>query len=197
VGIKIAKLDIQLPNQHTESLYTVPHSPARQDREEVKTYPSNDYGYAARKSPARGAATGTPEPQILVIFGASGDLTQQAGPSLQNEAGDAFRQPLVGVARRDWSHDYFREHMREGSSSFPTVSVHRTCGTLPKVCSTALVTSTIQKATKTERFLERVGRGGTLGNRVFYLSVSPKYFAEAIQQLGAAGMLDDRSRLAW
>jgi len=26
---------------------------------------------------------------------------------------------------------------------------------------------------------------------VFYLSVSPKYFAEAIQQLGAAGMLDD------
>ena len=41
------------------------------------------------------------------------------------------------------------------------------------------------------------GRRGTMGNRVFYLAVSPKFFSEAIQQLGAAHMLDDpmKSRL--
>ena len=32
---------------------------------------------------------------------------------------------------------------------------------------------------------------GTRGNRVFYLSVAPRYFGEATQQLGAAGMLVD------
>jgi glucose-6-phosphate 1-dehydrogenase len=35
------------------------------------------------------------------------------------------------------------------------------------------------------------GRRGTMGNRVFYLSVSPNFFTPAIQQLGAAGMLAD------
>ena len=35
---------------------------------------------------------------------------------------------------------------------------------------------------------------GTRGNRVFYLSVAPRYFGEATQQLGAAGMLVDTKK---
>jgi glucose-6-phosphate 1-dehydrogenase len=35
---------------------------------------------------------------------------------------------------------------------------------------------------------------GTRGNRVFYLSVAPRFFGEATEQLGEAGMLADPSK---
>jgi glucose-6-phosphate 1-dehydrogenase len=45
---------------------------------------------------------------------------------------------------------------------------------------------------KLKSFLEELDTlRGTRGNRVFYLSVAPRYFAEATQQLGFAGMLED------
>ena len=59
-----------------------------------------------------------PEPQILVIFGASGDLTQRKlVPAIYQMKRDRRLPPettVVGVARRPCSHDYFREQMREG-----------------------------------------------------------------------------------
>ena len=63
-----------------------------------------------------------PEPQILVIFGASGDLTQRKlVPAIYQMKRDRRLPPettVVGVARRPWSHDYFREQMREGTEEF-------------------------------------------------------------------------------
>ncbi|MGC1195588.1 MAG: glucose-6-phosphate dehydrogenase, partial [Geitlerinemataceae cyanobacterium] len=63
-----------------------------------------------------------PEPQILVIFGASGDLTQRKLiPSIYQMKLERRLPPeltIVGVARRDWSHDFFREHLREGIEQF-------------------------------------------------------------------------------
>ena len=45
---------------------------------------------------------------------------------------------------------------------------------------------------KLKAFLAELdGKRGTQGNRVFYLSVSPKFFVPAIKNLGAAGMLED------
>ena len=61
---------------------------------------------------------GMPEPQIIVIFGASGDLTWRklvpALYKLRKERRIAPETTIVGVARRDWSHEYFREQMRKG-----------------------------------------------------------------------------------
>ena len=63
-----------------------------------------------------------PAPQILVIFGASGDLTQRKlVPALYQMRQERRLPPeitIVGVARREWSHDFFREHMREGVEEF-------------------------------------------------------------------------------
>lgn len=57
----------------------------------------------------------TPEPQILVIFGASGDLTQRklvpALYKLRRERRLPPETTIVGVARRDWSDEYFREQI--------------------------------------------------------------------------------------
>ena len=61
---------------------------------------------------------GMPEPQIIVIFGASGDLTwRKLVPALYKLRREGRIPPeitVVGVARREWSHEYFREQMEKG-----------------------------------------------------------------------------------
>jgi glucose-6-phosphate 1-dehydrogenase len=140
----------------------------------------------------------TPDPQILVIYGASGDLTQRklvpALYKLRRERRIAPETTIVGFARRDWSDDFFREHMREGVEQFSdgigpedlwqdfAQGLFYCAGDIDKP----------ESYQKLKKLLEELDeKRGTRGNRVFYLSVSPKFFAEAIQQLGAANMLED------
>ena len=64
----------------------------------------------------------TPEPLIMVIFGASGDLTQRKlVPAIYKMKQERRLPPeltIVGVSRRDWSHEYFREQMCQGIEEF-------------------------------------------------------------------------------
>jgi glucose-6-phosphate 1-dehydrogenase len=139
-----------------------------------------------------------PEPQILVIFGASGDLTQRklvpALYKLRRERRIPPETTIVGVARRDWSHDYFREQMREGIEQFSdgigSEELWQDFAQGLFYCSGDI--DNPESYQKLKDFLTQLdGKRGTRGNRVFYLSVAPKFFAEAIQQLGATGMLED------
>ncbi|MBD1943628.1 glucose-6-phosphate dehydrogenase [Coleofasciculus sp. FACHB-712] len=139
-----------------------------------------------------------PEPQILVIFGASGDLTQRKLVPALYQMKLQRRLPaemtIVGVARREWSHDYFREQMREGIEEFSdgigseelwhdfAQGLYYCPGDIDKP----------ESYQKLKAFLAELdGQRGTRGNRVFYLSVSPNFFPEALRQLGTAGMLND------
>jgi glucose-6-phosphate 1-dehydrogenase len=139
-----------------------------------------------------------PEPQILTIFGASGDLThRKLIPALYQMRLDRRLPPeitIVGVARRDWSHEYFREHSRQGIEEFGNGIQDETAwnefaqglyycpGDIDKP----------ESYQKLKAFLGEIDtERRTMGNRVFYLSVSPNFFPEAIKQLGAAGMLSD------
>ena len=142
-----------------------------------------------------------PEPQILIIFGASGDLTQRKlVPSIYQMMRERKLPPeltIVGVARRDWSHDFFREHLREGVEEFGggigteaqwedfAKGLYYCAGNMDQP----------ESYQKLKAFLSELDeQRGTLGNRVFYLSVAPRFFAEATQQLGAAGMLTDPAK---
>ncbi|NES93392.1 glucose-6-phosphate dehydrogenase, partial [Okeania sp. SIO2B9] len=139
-----------------------------------------------------------PEPQILIIFGASGDLTQRKlVPALYQMKLERRLPPeltIVGVARREWSHDYFREQMRTGVEEFGgglqseelwndfAKGIFYSPGNIDKP----------EDYQKLKEFLSQLDEErGTRGNRVFYLSVAPRFFGEAAQQLGAAGMLED------
>lgn len=145
-----------------------------------------------------------PEPQILVIFGASGDLTQRklvpALYKLRRERHIPPETTIVGVARRDWSHDHFREQMREGIEQFSdgigSEELWQEFAQGLFYCSGDIDNPESYQKLK-DLLNELDGKRGTRGNRVFYLSVAPKFFAEAIQQLGATGMLEDplKSRL--
>src|SRR5919106_5386531 len=58
------------------------------------------------------------EPCTMVICGATGDLTERKlGPALYNLLLGGFLPPeftVVGFARRKWSDEEFREHLRQG-----------------------------------------------------------------------------------
>ena len=140
----------------------------------------------------------TPEPLIMVIFGASGDLTQRKLVPAIYQLKRGRRLPpemtIVGVARREWSHDYFREQMREGIEQFSdgigNEEIWKDFAEGLFYCSGNMDQS--ESYQKLKVFLEELdGRRGTRGNRVFYLAVSPKFFPPAIRELGAAGMLSD------
>jgi len=140
----------------------------------------------------------TPEPLILVIFGASGDLTQRklvpALYQLKRERRLPAELTIVGTARREWSHDYFRQQMRQGIEEFSdgigseeywqdfAQGLYYFPGNMDDPESYA----------KMKVFLEELdGMRGTRGNRVFYLAVSPNFFPPGLKNLGAAGMLKD------
>lgn len=142
-----------------------------------------------------------PEPQILVIFGASGDLTQRKLiPAIYQMKLERRLPPeltIVGVARREWSDDYFREQMREGVENFG--------GGLGReeiwndfARGLFYFSADIDKQDdylRLKAYLQDLDeKRGTRGNRVFYLAVAPRFFGEAMQQLGAAGMLADPAK---
>ncbi len=140
----------------------------------------------------------TPEPLILVIFGASGDLTaRKLIPAVYNLKQQRRLPPeltIVGVARRDWSHDYFREQMRKGLEEYAQgVGAEELWQDFAQglfYCSADM--DDPQGYQKLNALLTELDeKRGTRGNRVFYLAVSPKFFPEAIMQLGQAGMIKD------
>ncbi|MEG4404949.1 glucose-6-phosphate dehydrogenase [Microcoleus sp. MON2_D5] len=142
-----------------------------------------------------------PEPQILVIFGASGDLTQRKlVPAIYQMKRDRRLPPettVVGVARRPWSHDYFREQMREGIEEFGggigneefwqdfAKGLYYCPGDIDNPESYQKLKAFLAELDEERR---------TRGNHIFYLSVSPNFFPEAIRQLGAAQMLVDPAK---
>ncbi|MGB3516009.1 MAG: glucose-6-phosphate dehydrogenase [Elainellaceae cyanobacterium] len=142
-----------------------------------------------------------PEPQILTIFGASGDLThRKLIPAIYQMKLERKLPPeltIVGVARRDWSHDYFREHSYKGIQEFGGGIVSEEIwNDFAKglfYCSGDIDNPSSYH--KLKAFLGELDeQRGTRGNRVFYLSVAPRFFAEATQQLGTAGMLTDPAK---
>jgi glucose-6-phosphate 1-dehydrogenase len=142
-----------------------------------------------------------PDPQILVIFGASGDLThRKLIPAIYQMKLERKLPPeltIVGVARRDWSHDYFREHSHQGIEDFGggigNEEVWKDFAQGLFYCSGDIDNPSSYH--KLKAFLGELDeKRGTRGNRVFYLSVAPRFFAEATQQLGTAGMLADPSK---
>jgi len=146
----------------------------------------------------------TPPPAAIVFYGASGDLVKRKlVPALYHLRRERKLSPetcIVGVARREWSHDYFRQQMREGIEEFSdgigneeiwkdfAENLFYSPGDIDNSESYQKLNTLLSEIDKTR---------GTRGNRVFYLSVAPKFFPEAIRQLGASGMLNDptKSRL--
>jgi glucose-6-phosphate 1-dehydrogenase len=135
-----------------------------------------------------------PEPLIMTIFGASGDLTKRkllpALFHLEQNGLLPAKFHIVGVARRPLG-DEFAPDMREGIVEFGGVD-----NSDPKLDNFAKKVSYFAlnfddpghyQALKAEldRIASEVGIGN---NRLYYLATAPEFFAGIIENLGAQGM---------
>ncbi len=128
----------------------------------------------------------------VIILGASGDLTaRKLVPALFAAHSDRLyphEVQLVGVARRPWNDDTFRDHLN--------LNAPRPEGYDPAVWEAFLKRTsyvethleTTEDFTKLRTELDR--RAGRPANRVFYLAIKPELFLPSVQNLAAAGLLE-------
>ena len=143
-----------------------------------------------------------PEPGILVIFGASGDLTKRKLLPALFHLRQADLLPkdfaIVGVARRPLGNE-FAEDMREGIVEFGGVDASD-----PKLEDFAKHISYFPlnfddpasyAGLKAE--LDRIDKERNIGGkRLFYLATAPEFFADIVENLGAQGMAQPEKGVA-
>lgn len=131
------------------------------------------------------------DPCILVIFGATGDLTaRKLIPAIYNLAREGLLPShfaCVGFARREKSHEQFRKEMLDAVNKFSrTKPVDEA---IWKNFSEQLfyhISNFDEDAgyDALNHFLEEIdAKIGTKGNRVFYLSTQPSFFPEVVEKL--------------
>lgn len=142
----------------------------------------------------------TASPCVVVIFGASGDLTKRklvpALFRLSQERLLPTEFAIVGISRSPMSDQEFRDRMKQALATYADIKrldeevwnnfaqgIHYLPGDLGDA-------TTYQQL---GQLLNRIDeQRGTGGNRVFYLSTAPSQYSEAIHQLGAAGLSEQR-----
>jgi glucose-6-phosphate 1-dehydrogenase len=135
-----------------------------------------------------------PEAGILVIFGASGDLTKRKLlPALFHleQAGLLPRNfTIVGVARRPLGGE-FAADMRQGIVEFGGVEASdpKLDNFVGHISYFALKFDDASGYAGLKAELDRIAAEKGIGaNRLFYLATAPEYFAPIIENLGAQGM---------
>ncbi|MDQ2922003.1 MAG: glucose-6-phosphate dehydrogenase [Acidobacteriota bacterium] len=138
----------------------------------------------------------TAEPCTVVIFGASGDLTKRKlVPALYRLVQQRLLPAefgIVGLARTEMSDDGFRVKMRGSVAQFSeakTVDDEVWQSFAQGLYYLTADIGTADDYRKLAELLDRIDRErGTGGNRLFYLSVAPRFYAAAVEQLGRAGL---------
>jgi len=136
-----------------------------------------------------------PEPGVVVIFGASGDLTSRKLVPALYELASQRKLPMefaiVGISRTEMGHEEFRKKLRE------TLEEHVSGGVSDDVwesfSSGIFYLAGDSKKPETygelKGFLKEIdSERGMRGNRAFYLSASPSLFPTIVGNLGEAGM---------
>lgn len=143
-----------------------------------------------------------PAPCIMVIFGASGDLTRRKLiPALYNLALERLLPvgfTVVGFARHEDDDESFRAKMRESVDEFSrrtpvddavwesfSQGLHYVQGDFTKGDAYAGLAS---------RLTELDGQRGTLGNRMFYLATPPDFYDDIIELIGHHKLNDGPER---
>lgn len=137
------------------------------------------------------------DPCVMVIFGATGDLTgRKLLPALYNLAHDGelpAHFACVGFARRPKSHEQWRGEMHED-----IVRYSRTQPVDEEVWRSFAQSLYYHRAEFNDdegyhslgTFLKEIdARHGTAGNRIYYLSTPPNYFSPIIEKLHAHQLL--------
>ena len=140
-----------------------------------------------------------PEPSCLVIFGASGDLTQRKLiPGLYSLAHEGLLpngQTIIGFARADMSDEQFRANMRKACEEH--ARTRPVDDAVWDSFSRGLFYVRGEFADRDayirlrERLEEFDRSRGTGGRRLYYLAVPPEFFDDISRHLGEEKMVND------
>jgi glucose-6-phosphate 1-dehydrogenase len=137
----------------------------------------------------------TPLPCVMVIFGASGDLTKRKLiPALCNLAKDNLlsRQfAIIGFASNDLNTDSFRKILTEEGPKYASAQIDLKEWDWLKE-RIYYVKGDFQDPEAYKRLAQQIAAAenahDTHGNKFFYLAVAPRFFSPIVQQLGQAGV---------
>ncbi len=149
----------------------------------------------------QGQTSRVPDPCVIVIFGATGDLTsRKLVPALYNLAREgqlSSQFACIGFARRPKSNEDFRTEMKKAVSDFSRIK---------PLDETFWKTFEQQIFYHVSEFHEDTGyenlkkllddldiRLGTRGNRIFYLSTQPSFFTLIAEKLHKFGLIYDEN----
>jgi glucose-6-phosphate 1-dehydrogenase len=144
----------------------------------------------------------TAEPCIVVIFGASGDLARRKLlPALYRLVQERLLPAefaIVGLARTEMSSDEFRARMKEAVEEFSEAKSVDEEVWNSFAQGLHYLTADINNPADYEKLSELLAQvdveRGTQGNRLFYLSVAPKFYSEAVKQLGLHGLAKPKEK---
>lgn len=154
---------------------------------EKKTSPLQEIGRTTRNI----------DPCVVVIFGATGDLTgRRLVPALYNLGRDGLLPPnfaCVGFARREKTHQQFREELKGDISTYSRTKPLDDpfwANFSEQIFYHPSAFDSDEGYQSLGSFLNQLdARYGTRGNRIFYLSVQPKYFPVIIEKLHQAKLI--------
>ena len=140
-------------------------------------------------------------PTVIVIFGATGDLTwRKLVPAIYNLYLDKWipeNFSMIGIGHTDQTEADFRKHLHDGVDKFS-----RKGKTQKKEwdhfaqCLTYYKGEFTDKSTYTnvEKQIKQLEKTwGTPANRIYYMAVPPMFFEQIATSIGAAGMAKDKA----
>jgi glucose-6-phosphate 1-dehydrogenase len=135
-------------------------------------------------------------PTILVVLGATGDLmTKKIVPALFNLHGKKELPPqfkLVGVSRRDWDDDDLRKHIKDIlRTKAPHASGKSVGSFLALTAYHKLTFDVLSDYAALGEMLKRIdNEWGVCTNKLFYLSVPPKFYGEILTNIHKSHLAD-------
>jgi glucose-6-phosphate 1-dehydrogenase len=144
-------------------------------------------------------------PATIVIFGASGDLTQRKlVPALHTLNCEGYLSPatrIVGVARSPLSDEAFCSRLFEGVSDYARrppecghhISREGICERWPLFAGrVSYLQGGYDDAATYRRLAERLAQSDAPGNVLFYLAIPPTLYEAVVRQLGNAALALNR-----
>lgn len=133
----------------------------------------------------------------IVIFGASGDLTERKLIPALYAAYIKKRLPknfnIIGISRSPFSHEDYRAKLTPKAQEFaPQIYEETTWQEFARhLWYHAGDASKAEDYAALEQFLDETEKAGGASNRLYYLSTAPDLYAVIVQNLGAAGMVSE------
>lgn len=129
------------------------------------------------------------QPTLFFLFGATGDLARRKlYPALYHLYKKKIRFAVIGLARREHRHDSYRELVQESLQN-NHVSAADINDFLSRFYYSPLDVGKPEDFVALKKLSDKINVDFQLdGNRIFYLSLAPRFFAVATQNLQKTGL---------